>query len=49
MMIKLMWISLLQMLKSDYFRIEIKQSCINQVYKDQLKSDYFRIEIKGDL
>ena len=33
------------MLKSDYFRIEIKTNLKMLAIKKELKSDYFRIEI----
>ncbi len=33
-------------LKSDYFRIEIREGWLPGVFAIQLKSDYFRIEIR---
>ena len=35
------------MLKSDYFRIEINQTCYERLMNSMLKSDYFRIEINS--
>ncbi len=34
------------MLKSDYFRIEIKKNIVQLVQEIVLKSDYFRIEMQ---